>query len=109
MERPYAVLGFGAMIPDAAAMKCFGDALSSTSAFNLRQSEALSATTRAFIVKSFRVGYLAISEANRTLALVMRNIKTNLLSTLFPPHCCLLAAGWENSRPGPFWCRERGL
>src|ERR1700722_6957653 len=45
------------------------DTLSSTSAFNLRHSEALSATTKAFIVKSFCPSYLAISGANRTLAL----------------------------------------
>jgi hypothetical protein len=46
------------------------ETLSSTSAFNLRHSEVLSATTRAFIVKSFAARYLAISGANRTLALV---------------------------------------
>jgi hypothetical protein len=47
------------------------ETLSSTSAFNLRHSEALSATTSSFIVKSFRSRYLAISEANRTLPLVV--------------------------------------
>jgi hypothetical protein len=51
------------------------ETLSSTSAFNLRQSEALSATTKAFIVKSFRARYLEISGANRTLAVLVADIK----------------------------------
>src|ERR1700676_2371594 len=44
------------------------ETLSSTSAFNLRHSEVLSATTKAFIVKSFAARYLAISVASTTLA-----------------------------------------
>ena len=62
------------------------ETLSSTSAFNLRHSEVLSATTKAVIVKSFRPRYLAISEANRTLALATRNIKSmgNLALTPAP-------------------------
>ena len=52
------------------------ETLSSTSAFNLRHSEALSATTKAFILaKSFRARYLAISGANRTLPLAEGDIK----------------------------------
>jgi hypothetical protein len=51
------------------------DTLSSTSAFNRRHSKALSATTKAFIIKSFISRYLAISGANRTLALVAGDIK----------------------------------
>jgi hypothetical protein len=50
------------------------ETLSSTSDFNLRQSEARSATTSSFIVKSFHSRYLAISEANRTLAPVAEDV-----------------------------------